>query len=111
PKQIVDKTVAGVLLALLSPVILVILVAVAVDMALFRADRGSVFYREPRVSRGRTFELLKFRTLRTAVLAEMQSAGGHARLYESDPSKLTWAGRRVIKPWYLDEIPQLLNVL
>src|SRR5439155_22884801 len=45
PKQIVDKTVAGVLLALLSPVILVILVAVALDMALSRADRGSVFYR------------------------------------------------------------------
>ena len=24
---------------------------------------------------------------------------------------LTWAGRRILKPWYLDELPQLFNVL
>ena len=61
-----------------------------------------------RVSRGRTFDLLKFRTLRTEALA---TAEGHARLLESDPRNLTWAGRRLLKPWYLDELPQLLNIL
>ena len=35
----------------------------------------------------------------------------HARLLERDPENLTWAGRRVLKPWYLDELPQLVNVL
>jgi lipopolysaccharide/colanic/teichoic acid biosynthesis glycosyltransferase len=35
----------------------------------------------------------------------------HAREYEADESNLTWAGRRVLKPWYLDELPQLFNVL
>jgi lipopolysaccharide/colanic/teichoic acid biosynthesis glycosyltransferase len=35
----------------------------------------------------------------------------HARLLEGDPENLTWAGRRVLKPWYLDELPQLVNVL
>ena len=72
------------------------------------ADRGSVFYREARVSRGRTFDLLKFRTLRADVLV---AAGGHARPLEHDPDNLTWSGRRFLKPWYLDELPQLLNVL
>jgi lipopolysaccharide/colanic/teichoic acid biosynthesis glycosyltransferase len=71
-------------------------------------DRGSLLYREPRVSRGRTFGLLKFRTLRTDVLAR---AGGHARLLEAEPANLTWLGRRILKPWYLDELPQLWNVL
>jgi hypothetical protein len=55
-------------------------------------DRGGFFYREPRISRGRLFGLLKFRTLRRDVLQEMRDAGGHARLYESDPANLTWAG-------------------
>jgi lipopolysaccharide/colanic/teichoic acid biosynthesis glycosyltransferase len=45
------------------------------------------------------------------VVEEMEAARGHARLYEAEPANLTWAGRRVLKPWYLDELPQLLNVL
>jgi lipopolysaccharide/colanic/teichoic acid biosynthesis glycosyltransferase len=84
---------------LLSPVLLAVLVAMA-------PSRGPLLYREPRVSRGRVFPLLKFRTLRREVGAE-----GHARLLEADPANLTWAGRRILKPWYLDELPQLLNVL
>jgi lipopolysaccharide/colanic/teichoic acid biosynthesis glycosyltransferase len=111
PKRIVDKLVCGALLLLLTPFVVLVLVAVAVDVLFARRDRGSVLYREPRVSRGRTFELLKFRTLRTDALAEMRRTGGHARLYEADAANLTWAGRRVLKPWYLDEVPQLLNVL
>jgi lipopolysaccharide/colanic/teichoic acid biosynthesis glycosyltransferase len=41
----------------------------------------------------------------------MRTADGHARLYEADRENLTWTGRRLLKPWYLDEVPQLLNVL
>jgi lipopolysaccharide/colanic/teichoic acid biosynthesis glycosyltransferase len=88
-----------------------LLVALALDMLVARHDRGGFFYREPRISRGRLFGLLKFRTLRRDVLDEMRAAGGHARLYEADPANLTWVGRRLLKPWYLDELPQLLNVL
>ena len=32
-------------------------------------------------------------------------------MLESDERNLTWAGRRLLKPWYLDELPQLWNVL
>src|SRR5512132_608871 len=83
----------------------------AVDAIVSPRDRGGFFYREPRISRGRLFGLLKFRTLRRDVLDEMRGADGHARLYEADPDNLTWTGRRLLKPWYLDEVPQLLNVL
>jgi lipopolysaccharide/colanic/teichoic acid biosynthesis glycosyltransferase len=41
----------------------------------------------------------------------MARTGSHARLLEADASNLTWAGRRILKPWYLDELPQFLNVL
>jgi lipopolysaccharide/colanic/teichoic acid biosynthesis glycosyltransferase len=107
-KRLLDLVVAASLLLLLSPLVALVLVAFALDVALVPRDRGALLYREPRVSRGRTFALLKFRTLRAEVLAR---AAGHARLLEADSTNLTWLGRRVLKPWYLDELPQLWNVL
>jgi lipopolysaccharide/colanic/teichoic acid biosynthesis glycosyltransferase len=97
-KRLLDVAVAAALLLVLSPLFVAVLIAYG-----FRP-----FYREPRISAGRTFGLLKFRTLRRDVLAH---AGGHARPLEADPANLTWLGRHVLKPWYLDEAPQLWNVL
>lgn len=96
---------------LLLPLVAGLLAGTAASMLVSPRDRGGFLYRETRISRGKPFGLLKFRTLRRAVLEQMQTAGGHARLYEADPANLTWAGRRLLKPWYLDEVPQLLNVL
>ena len=76
-----------------------------------RRDRGPFLYREPRLSMGEEFDLLKFRTLRRAALTRQAGEEAHARLLESDSDNLTWAGRRILKPWYLDELPQLLNVV
>ena len=100
--------VSGSLLVLLAPVWAAVVGAVGLDMLRCPRDRGPLFYREPRVSAGRTFGLLKFRTLRRDVLAV---AAGHVRPYEADVANLTWAGRRVLKPMYLDELPQLVNIL
>src|SRR5262245_21967723 len=77
-------------------------------MVFSRADRRPVLYREERESRGRTIDLPKFRTLTRDPLAR---AACHARPLEHDPANLTWSGRRFLKPWYLDELPQLLNIL
>src|SRR5215218_8073093 len=107
-KRLLDLVVSAFLLLLASPVVAVVLLAFAIDVLLSQRDRGGILYRERRVSRGRTFDLLKFRTLRRDVL---ERTGGHARPHEADPANLTWVGRRVLKPWYLDELPQLLNVL
>jgi len=110
-KRLLDKSVSVALLVVLSPVIAVVIVALALDSLLVTADRGGFLYRETRITRGREFGLLKFRTLRREVLGTQARGEAHARLLEADPSNLTWTGRRILKPWYLDEIPQLLNVL
>jgi lipopolysaccharide/colanic/teichoic acid biosynthesis glycosyltransferase len=107
-KRLLDVFVSSGLLLLAVPVVFVVLAAFAVDTLVSPRDRGPLLYRERRVSNGRTFELLKFRTLRRDVL---ERSGGHARPHEADSANLTWVGRRLLKPWYLDELPQLLNVL
>ena len=111
PKWLTDKGVSAFLLVLLSPVLAVVLVAMAADMVLVRRDRGPFLYRERRVSRGEQFDLLKFRTLRRTALERQTGGEAHARLLEIDEENLTWAGRRILKPWYFDELPQLVNVL
>jgi lipopolysaccharide/colanic/teichoic acid biosynthesis glycosyltransferase len=110
-KRLLDLSCATLLLLLLTPILFVVVAAMALNMLFVPRDRGGFIYREARISRGRAFGLLKFRTLRTDVLAELHGAGSHARLYEGDLGNLTWAGRHVLKPWYLDELPQLVNVL
>lgn len=109
-KRVEDRSLAAVLVVLLSPLFAVAYASIALDRLLSRRDRGPWLYRERRVSRGRDFTLLKFRVLRRDVVSGIGD-GEHARQYEADSANLTWAGRRVLKPWYLDELPQLFNVL
>src|SRR4249920_3557651 len=110
-KRILDKGISLLLLVLLSPLFALVGAAMSADMFVRPRDRGPFLYRERRISRGREFDLLKFRTLRRDVLAAVGETEAHARMLEADRANLTWAGRRVLKPWYLDELPQLLNVL
>ena len=110
PKLILDKALSATLLVVLSPVFGFLFAAMGVDMLVRPRDRGPWLYRERRISRGREFDLLKFRTLLREVAERIDPAESHARMHEADETNLTWAGRRLLKPRYLDELPQLWNV-
>jgi exopolysaccharide biosynthesis polyprenyl glycosylphosphotransferase len=85
---------------------LVALAAIILPVALLTkiADRGPVFYRQPRVGKfGHVFTLIKLRTMRTG-----------------QDDTLTWAEKvdprvtrlgRVLRKLHLDELPQAWNVL
>ncbi len=110
-KRLFDRTVALVLILLLSPLLLLALAVILVDMLLVPRDRGSVLFRERRISRGREFDVLKFRVLRSdAIAALARGERAYARLYEREHDRLTLAGR-IVKRIYADELPQLFNVL
>jgi lipopolysaccharide/colanic/teichoic acid biosynthesis glycosyltransferase len=110
-KRVFDRTAAAVFVLLLSPLLLLAYAVLAIDMLLVPRDRGRWLYRERRISRGREFEVLKFRVLREDVLAEVASKEDtYARLYEADHANLTGAGR-IVKRIYADELPQLFNIL
>ena len=109
-KRVLDRALAALLLVLLGPLIALGVVALSLNMMLVPWDRGSWLYRERRVSRGREFDLLKLRTLRADVVERVRDRGDYAQLHELDAGNLTRAGR-LLKRFYLDELPQLWNVL
>jgi lipopolysaccharide/colanic/teichoic acid biosynthesis glycosyltransferase len=110
-KRVFDRVVAALLLFALSPVLLVAFLLIGLDMLFVPRDRGPWFYRERRVSRGREFDVLKFRVLRRDVLAELSGRPDtYARLYEKETENLTRSGS-IIKRIYADELPQLFSVL
>jgi len=100
----------GLTLALL-PLGLLIAAAIALEAAI-AGERPQVLVGEPRRSAGRTFRLLKFRTFRVAAWREhlARAPGTSIKALEHRSEALTRTGR-LLKRTYLDELPQLLNVL
>lgn len=99
-KRCVDFVLAAVLMVLLSPLFL--LIAVAIKLT----SRGPVFYRQERMSLdGRTFLVWKFRTMRVHAEAETGAVWASA-----GDSRRTWLGGW-LRRTSLDELPQLVNVL
>ena len=99
-KRTIDLLASSTLLLLSLPVFLIIAAIIRLTSA------GPVFYRQERVGRGgRTFRVLKFRTMR--VDAEEQS--GPVLASERDP-RVTETGR-FLRASRLDELPQMLNVI
>jgi lipopolysaccharide/colanic/teichoic acid biosynthesis glycosyltransferase len=94
-----DRTVAAVALLVLSPVLLVVALLVR------STSPGPVIFRQLRVGEhGRLFRICKFRTM-----AFTASTGAGQVSPTGDP-RVTRVGR-VLRAWYLDELPQLWNVL
>ena len=109
-KGVFDKLVAITALILLSPLFVII------PLAIKLSDRGPVFFRQTRVGKdGHTFKVWKFRTMvvdaeqRKAELDRLNEGAGALFKMRRDP--------RVTKPgvwlrrYSLDELPQLFNVL
>jgi exopolysaccharide biosynthesis polyprenyl glycosylphosphotransferase len=109
-KYWIDRVVAAVALVALSPLLLVLALAVRLTAG------GPVLYRQLRIGRDETpFEMLKFRTMRAAG-GEGDAAWAAALLgMEAPPAdggtdRRTPLGR-LLRRTSLDELPQLWNVL
>jgi exopolysaccharide biosynthesis polyprenyl glycosylphosphotransferase len=109
-KRTFDIVGACLLLALLSPLLLVI------SLAVFASSRGPVLYRSVRPGiGGKTFSCFKFRTMRDdadqiqADLESLNEASGPLFKIRDDP-RMTRIGR-FLRRYSLDELPQLVNVL
>lgn len=96
-KRVLDLSVAATLLLVLTPLIVVLAVAIKLE------SRGPVFYRCRRVGRyGADLEMLKFRKMHDGATGSALAATDDERF-----TRLGWFLART----KLDEVPQLWNVL
>lgn len=107
-KRVLDLVVSAVMLLLLSPLILLIAVAIRLD------SRGPVFFVQERVGhRGVRFPMLKFRSMYTGAEANhgaTRSDRSGICFKAIDDPRITRMGR-LLRRTSLDELPQLINVL
>ena len=83
--------------------------AIWLEGRLDRRARGPVFFRETRIAEGREIGLIKFRTLDASALAEVGPGPSHIAEFERG-GRMTRSGA-LLKRWYLDELPQLWNIV
>ena len=97
-KRVFDLICSIVLLLILSPIFLILAIAIKID------SRGPVFYRQERVTQyGRVFRIHKFRTM-------VVNADKGSQVTVNNDSRITRVGR-VIRNCRLDEIAQLIDVI
>jgi exopolysaccharide biosynthesis polyprenyl glycosylphosphotransferase len=99
-KRLLDLVLGIVGLLVLTPMLLLVAVAIRLDSA------GSIFYRQIRCGRaGRPFSIIKFRTMYSD--AEQD---GKPRWATKDDVRITRVGH-FLRKMRLDELPQVINVL
>ncbi len=97
-KRAFDIVCSLILLVILSPLFLILAIAIKID------SHGPVFYRQERITQyGRSFRIHKFRTM-------VQFADKGSQVTVNNDSRITKVGR-VIRRCRLDEIAQLLDTI
>ena len=97
-KRIFDIVVSFILLTLLSPLFIILAIAIKLD------SKGPVFYRQTRVTQyGEEFRIFKFRSMVTdADKGSLLTVGGDSRITKTG---------KFIRKYKLDEFSQLIDVL
>ena len=110
-KRGIDVTVSSLVLIILSPLYLLISLAIVID-----DPKGGPFYSQMRCGRGgKPFRMYKFRSMRVGSdqelekLREQNEMRGPAFKIKNDP-RITRVGK-ILRPLSLDELPQFYNVL
>ncbi len=109
-KRATDVVGAAIILFFLAPALAIVAIAIKLD------SPGPVLFRQRRIGRhGDAFRIFKFRTMydgadamKSQLLSRNEGADGFFKMAE-DP-RVTRVGR-LLRKTYLDELPQLLNVV
>lgn len=98
-KRMFDIVMASILLTCALPLLIVIAIAVAVD------SKGGIFFCQERVTAyGRTFKIIKFRTM----VKDAHKLGTGVTV--KNDARVTKVGA-VLRKYRLDELPQLINII
>lgn len=104
-KRIEDILLSAAMLAVLSPLLLAIAVAVKLT------SKGPVLFRQQRLGfNNQIFTVFKFRSMSVEASSACSHAGQDVPQATKNDPRVTWIGQ-YLRSWSLDELPQLLNVL
>lgn len=96
-KRVFDVVVSAIMLVILSPLFLILAIAIKID------SRGPVFYRQERVAQyGKRFRIFKFRSM-------VENADKGSQVTVDHDLRITRVGK-LIRKCRLDEISQLIDV-
>lgn len=112
PKVAFDKAVAATLLLISTPVLIILKVAYVIEGWLIPENAGPLFYHYHAISAGRVIPKYKIRLIKTGCI-DPEGAKRHDWLaYSAEwrPECRTLTGR-IVKKFYLDELPQFWSVL
>lgn len=99
-KRVIDMVLSLIGLILLSPIFLIIIVAIKID------SKGPVLFKQKRVGiHKKHFNILKFRTMRIDTPKDMPT-----QLLENPKQYITRLGK-FLRKTSLDELPQIVNIL
>lgn len=99
-KRILDVSLAACGLIILSPLFVLLMIAIKVD------SRGPIFFKQKRVGIHKTyFNILKFRTMRTDTPRDMPT-----HMLENPEQYITKMGK-FLRKTSLDELPQIINII
>ena len=114
-KRIFDLFFSSLFSIALLPLFLLIIILVVLE-SMFRLDYAPVFLTENRISRGKAFKIFKFNIYQNAFRKQYESTSDKFKQYsayrelEDNAQSLSFTGF-ILKKFYIDEIPQVFNVL
>ena len=99
-KRLIDFILALIGLAVLSPLFLILMIAIKID------SRGSIFFEQKRFGKNKVFfNILKFRTMRSDTPKDTPT-----HLLRNPEQWITRTGK-FLRKTSLDELPQIINIL
>ena len=129
-KRILDLILIIPIIVVLSPIFFLLSLGYAISTIIFPDDRGPIFHRNFRKTKGRLFIVYKFRISRSKYLKtltlppetirkiesllndeEIISLRTHPEYHVEDGGMVKTHFGSFLKQFYLDELPQLINIL
>lgn len=99
-RRVIDAAIAGIALIVLSPILLILAIAVKLD------SPGPAIFKQKRIGKDfKTYEMYKFRSM----VVNAQNMGTGVYTFAGDP-RITKTGR-FLRKTSLDELPQLWNIV
>lgn len=110
-KRLFDIIFSFVVIIITLPLFIIILLIIFIEHIFLGKPFFSLFYIEKRISQGNTFNLIKFNIFKPRIISKLKKEGTfiHTKNLEHN-NGLTVFGN-ILRNIYLDELPQLFNIL